>query len=444
MHSSNMKNYIKSISWERVFAWFVFLLFIRFLFDRLRAGYSIIMGKSTIDYSTFDISDWLINYEGGFIRRGIMGQILWEFEQINLYDVRIAITIICFATSIVILVLTYRIFKEEGWSILIIPTGFIFGFTIFGLGGRRDLISLMLTYLIFFFFKKVNTHTGKKVLWWVLFYFISVLQILIHEASFFYTFPILILFLFQKNRNNQLELRTNCMACLIQFMPIIVTMAIVCFFKGDQKTAEIIWNSWNNIFANYPYQGDTTIIGAGVDALSWGTQETFINHLRAGYIGVNSPSFLRIPIVIFNLFAAYFLVSRINTIDMGIFRKKQMDNVFMSNIVLVQFVAMIPMFTVLSCDWGRTIPYWLLTSLFFYHIFRNDKIEIMHYLTNTSQMIQYNISSISILRNKYTYILLVLLSPIPGACAPFDSANTFQQGIISTLHITFYNITTFL
>lgn len=439
-----MKNYIKNISWERVLAWLVFLLFIRFLFDRLRASYSIIMGKTSIDYCTFDISDWLINYEGGFIRRGILGQILLEFEHFHLYDVRIAITIICFITSFAILLLLIRIFKEEGWSMLIIPTGFVLGFTIFGLGGRRDLLSLLLTYLIFFLFMKINTHTGRRTVWWLLFYLFSVLQIIIHEASFFYTFPILLLFLFQKNRNSRWTLSKNCKACLLQFIPIIITMAIVCISKGDQKSAETIWNSWNNVFANFPYQGDTTIIGAGVEALSWETQETFVNHLKAGYLGVNSPSFLRIPLVLFNILAAYILVSHINTVDMGIYRKKQMDNVLMSNVLIIQFVAMIPMFTVLSCDWGRKIPYWLLTSLFFYHLFKSEKNEIMNDLTKASHNIQNLISNNSILRNQYTYILLVLLSPIPGACAPFDSANTFQQGIITTWQSTINNLITFL
>ena len=69
--------------------------------------------------------------------------------------------------------------------------------------------------------------------------------------------------------------------------------------------------------------------------------------------------------------------------------------------------------------------------------------KIMSDLTKASQYIQNFVSNSSILRNQYTYILLVLLSPIPGACAPFDSANTFQQGIISTLQITFNNIITF-
>lgn len=439
-----MKNCFKIINCERLLAWLILLLFIKFILDRLRFSCSIILGKSTIDYNTFDISDWLINYESGFIRRGIMGQILWNIEQLHLYDIRIAITIICVVTSFIILFLTYRIFKEEGWSILTIPTGFIFGFTLFGLGGRRDMLSLLLTYAIFWSFKNIFSSKGKKSLWWFIFYSISILQILIHEASFFYTFPIIMLFLFLKHEDTQQSLRQSCTTSLLQFMPIIIAMAIVCIFKGNQETANIIWNSWNKIFTTFPANDNTTSIGAGVDALSWGAQETFINHLKAGYIGTNSPSIMRIPIVLFNLLAAYLLVSRINNIDMGIYKNKQMDHVVMSNILLVQFIAMIPMFTFLSCDWGRTIPYWLLSSLFFYHIFKNEKIGSMYHLTKVSQKIQNHISHNSILRNKYTYLLLVLLSPVPGACAPFDSANTFQQGFIATLQSILNTIITYL
>ena len=439
-----MIKYIKTIYCQRVLAWLVFLLYAKFSIDRLRYSFSIILGKSTIDYNTFDISDWLINYESGFIRRGIMGQILWNIEQFHLYDVRMAITIICVASSFAILFLVYRVFKEEGWSFLIIPTGFIFGFTIFGLGGRRDLLSLLITYAIFYSFKNIFSRTDKRHLWWFVFYSISILQILIHEASFFYTFPILMLFLFLKNKDDQLSFRKNCTTGILQFIPIFIAMAIVCIFKGNQETANIIWNSWNKIFIAFPDNDNTTSIGDGVNALSWGAQETFINHLKAGYIGTNSPSFIRIPIVLFNILAAYLLVTRINTIDMGIYKNKQMNHVLMSNVLLIQVVAMIPMFTVLSCDWGRTIPYWLLSSLFFYHIFKDEKIEFLHHLTKTSQITQNYISYNPLLRNKYTYLLLVLLSPIPGACAPFDSANTFQQGFIVTFQSILNNLITYL
>ena len=411
------------------FSWIIFLLFARFVIDRLTLLYSIIIGKTYVDYNSFDISDWLINYEGGFIRRGILGQILWEVEQLHLYDVRIAIAIICLVTSIILLIIIIRIFKEEGWSMLIIPTGFLFGFTVFNLGGRRDMISLLLTFVIFMLYNMKISHQRKNSFWCFLFYLVSIIQILVHEASFFYTFPILILYDFKIIRNKQ-SFCIKSLLCLLHFMPMIITMVIVCIFKGSSNVAEFIWISWKEVFNNFPCYCDTTMIGKGVDALAWGAKETFLNHLRAGYLGFHSPSYLRIPIVFFNFFAAYLLITRINAIDMKIWEKRQMNNVLMSNILLIQLLAMIPMFTILSCDWGRTIPYWLFSSLFFYHVFKYKQIEFFPFLTIVSRKFQTIISNNPILRNNYTYILLVLLCPIPGACAPFDFANTFQQGFI--------------
>lgn len=428
-----MENILKQIRFEFILAWLVFLLFIRVLYDRLTAFYHILIDTSNIDYRDFEISDWLINYEGGFVRRGLIGQILLNMEQIHLYDVRLAISIICLTTSIVLLLLIVRIFKEEGWSFLILPTGFIFGFTLFRLGGRRDLLSFLLTYIIFLLFRKVVSRSGNKVVWWILFYAVSVLQILVHEASFFYTFPILMLFLFQKQRN--FPFIRNCMSCLLRFMPILLAMAVVCIFKGDSNTAIIIWNSWGDVFTHFPCDCNLTVIGDGVNALTWGAQETFINHLTASYIGTHSPSYFHIPIAIFNLFAAYYLASRINAIDMGFYKNKVMDKVYMSNVLLIQFIAMIPMFTVLSCDWGRTIPYWILTSLFFYHLFKEDRIESLPFLTGISYKAQNQISSNTVLYNNYTYIILVLVTPIPFACAPFDYSNTFQQGMLNFEYI---------
>ena len=421
--------FMKDINRVRIIAWCVFVLFAQFVLDRLSAVYSIIIGKTVLNYRTFDISDWLINYEGGFIRRGILGQLLWEFEKLHLYDVRIAITLICFITSITVLLIIIRIFKDEGWSMLILPTGFAMGFTLFNLGGRRDMLSLLLTFLIFFLFKKVYKRSEGKIVWWLIFYVVSILQLLIHEASFFYTFPILIILYYFKNRNTQLSICRNWGSCLLHFTPVFLTMTIVCIFNGDTNTAEIIWTSWGKVFSHFPCNSDTTIIGEGVDALTWGTQETFANHLKAAYIGSHSPSYWRIPLVLFNIFASYLLVSRINAVDMGLYRKKQMDHVSMSNVLLIQFASMIPMFTVLSCDWGRTIPYWLFSSLFVYHIFKTEKTEAFCYLSKISHNLQNYISSNKILCSNYTYILLVLLCPISGACAPFDFANTFQQGI---------------
>ena len=46
------------------------------------------------DYESYQISDWMINYEGGFVRRGLMGQLLLYANSVHNFDVRYAILII--------------------------------------------------------------------------------------------------------------------------------------------------------------------------------------------------------------------------------------------------------------------------------------------------------------------------------------------------------------
>lgn len=418
----HMNSYSKKIIGERTFAWIVFLLFIGIVTR------TIVMGCTyySTDYCSYEISEWLINYEGGFVRRGIIGQLLYWIEQQQQYDVRIVIMVICIVSSVIISGLTLHIFHKEGWSILLIPTGFAYGYTLFSLWGRKDFLSLLLTFLIFISFKSVILHKRIKLLWWIVFYFLSILQLLIHEASFFYSFPIIALLLFQHYRKQQLTICKSCLACFIRFFPIIIVMSAVCIFKGDLTIAETIWKSWESIFKEYPSDYSSSTIGEGVGALAWEATNTFADHLSSSYMGFYSPSYARIPIVLTNFIATYFIISRVNTINMGLTHKKQMDNVTMSNIAIIQFFALLPMYTFLSCDWGRTIPYWVISSLFFYHIFKDVNYEFPRFITHISRKMQNLISENFVFSSPYTYILLVFLIPIPRIFAPFDFMNTFQ------------------
>lgn len=417
-----MNSFVKWIKSERIFAWIVFSMFIGIVIR------SIVMGGVyyTSDYRSYGISEWLINYEGGFVRRGIIGQLLYYIEQLQLYDVRTCIMIICIISSIIILCLTLQIFRKEGWALLILPTGFVFGFTLFSLWGRKDFLSLILTFLIFISFKSILTHKRKKIAWWIVFYFLSTFQLLMHEASFFYTFPILAVLLYQKYRNHLWTVCKSCLACFICFIPILIIMSVVCLYKGDITVAETIWNSWGMVFESYPSEYGFMPIGEGVGALSWEATKTFTDHLYSSYVGHYTPSYTRIPIVLLNFIATYYIISRVNTVNMGLYPKKQMNNISMSNIVLIQFVAMLPMYTFLSCDWGRTIPYWVISSLYFYHVFNEVNYEYPKILNLISRKIQLYISCNSFLSSPYTYILAVFLIPIPRIFAPFDFMNTFQ------------------
>ena len=87
------------------------------------------------------------------------------------------------------------------------------------------------------------------------------------------------------------------------------------------------------------------------------------------------------------------------------------------------------MFTILSCDWGRTIPYWIISSFFFYHTFKGGQVAFTPLLSRMSTAVQQFITGNRFLRSPYTYITLVLLAPVPSYFAPLDHINTIQQRI---------------
>ena len=410
-------------NYEKAFSWLVFVLF---LAATCLNSFGKILHREFLhaSYQSWEISEWLINYEGGFVRRGLTGQLLWSLEQWFPYDIRVALMGICIIASAIFLCLILRVFKKEGWSLLIIPTGFCLGFTLFNLWGRRDYISLMLTFSLFLLFRHVLRHP-RQWLAWVAFYILSALQLLMHEASFFYTFPILMLYGFHHHRGQRLSIAKSLCTSALQFLPVVLVMGAACIFKGNENVAQAIWDSWGPVVGRY--QADVSKMGWGVFALTWSPELIFPSHFSTSLMGDVSPAVWRIPLVLLNLLAGYYLVTRLNAVDMGLYRPKPMNHVMMSNVALIQFVAMLPMFTVLSCDWGRTIPYWVISSLMFYHVFKQEPTTFASPLTSVSSRIQEKISKSKVLSSPYTYILLVLLAPVPTYNAPLDHVNTFQQ-----------------
>lgn len=428
------KRYYKTI--KLFFIWLVFILFstpccLRFL--------SVMKFQPTLyNYWLYGISDWLINYEGGFVRRGIVGQFLWIVEQIHFYDPRIPILAILIVSSVLVLFLMVRVFVKNGWSLMILPTGFCLGFIFLNIEGRRDCLSLLLTFLIFMFYKKLMFQS-KNMSLWLAFYILSIIQVLMQEASFFYTFPLLMLCCYMDMDGQICSMRIKLLKCIVQFSPILLAMLSVCLFKGNENVVHDIWNSWKEVFVFYASDSSQSMeIGMGVKALAWNSSNTFVNHLKWAYLGYNTLSYWNILFVSFNWMAAYYLVTRLDVVDMGLYPKQRMEYVFMSNVVLLQFVAMLPMFTFLSCDWGRTMPYWVVSSLFFYHIFKHNKILFPIPVVRMSEKIQNYISLNKYFYSPYTYILIILLAPIPFCFAPLDGVTL--QGVLRDMIIKKINL----
>jgi len=423
-------------STEICFSWLVFISFAIALLYRKTNVWD---NYSDLRYYDILVSDWLINYEGGFVRRGLIGQFMWELEHIFSFDVRLFIGAIIIISSITLVTILLRMFKKEGWPILLLPTGCCLGYTIFNYFGRRDLLSIILSIVIFYLYK--NTRSRLEWKYMLLFYLISIIQILIHEASFFYTFFFLIIVEFM-GKSQYYQLKDNIALCVLRFSPILITFLLVSLYHGNQEVANNIWASWKDIFDVHPDGTSNETVGSGMQYLVSDLLSAAKYHLSVAYKGGLYPEYWRALLCLFNFISVYYMTTRINTVNMLIFRPLKMEHVIMSDIVLMQFIFMLPMFTILSCDWGRTFPYLFITSISLYVLFHDSNIIFPHFIHKISINIQEKISSICLLRSPFFYLFIVFITPIPSFDAPDFSErvhNNFQYLFMSSL-TQFWNI----
>lgn len=119
--------------------------------------------NSIYTFQFFDFSDLFINYQGGFIRRGLLGEIFYHFYLKGINPVYLAY-IISLLSYVVIVVYMIRNFRKHGYALEFLPISFLLGGVgIFGLAFfRRDFIIMCIFLLI------VKLWKSLPFRWWVL------------------------------------------------------------------------------------------------------------------------------------------------------------------------------------------------------------------------------------------------------------------------------------
>ena len=385
-----------------------------------------------LNYCEWGISEWLINYQGGFVRRGLFGQGLFLLYQLHPFNLRFALLTISVLTSFLFLILIVRIFIRRGWSMAILPLGCCFFFTFLSIAQRKDFILLLLTYAVFTIYKHYLTR--KSVCSFILLAFLSVLLILIHEAAFFFCFPIMALYTWAYGRRASVSLSWHVRQWLA-FVPAVCALAFITIFKGNGNAAQAIWMSWGDAFRAFPdgansLSSQLCYMGYSVEALSWSLHRAMEIHLSLnffGYYPIRQPYLIIVCVPLWiGMFACYYyLVTRLNTVDIFAYRKSANVADEVSNTLLAQFVFMLPLFTVLSCDFGRTLPYWVFSSLMAVDCFGKLSIKRLEWVSLWCQ---------KPLRRRFfnhplTYTLAVLIAPLIFASSPI---NSYQMRLLTT------------
>ncbi|SOD14990.1 hypothetical protein [Pedobacter xixiisoli] len=348
------KNILINIS----FFAFVVILLNRFI-KHILTGYT---------KDSWGITEFLINYQGGFVRRGLLGEILlsiYNTTGISPYSIIIST---CILAYIALATFFVRSIIKQGYPLVFLPFVFFLGNPIINnFWVRKDVILVLLFIAAIYWADKKSNIS-------LIFYnlFLSI-ALLIHESIGFFCLPILCLLLCKEELKQPNGYFKTILTSIYKLVPSILVFLCVIYFKGSKLVADKIWDSWKLI--SFPF--DTYVVNeppTAVDGISW----TTIHGLR--YTLKNLVAFesgIYIPLAWFlTLVAIYYVLTNTSTLNFRLLNytpKRKFDKSIVSATLLFQFLAVSPLF-ILGCDYGRWVFFWATSSFALILIIPQEKL----------------------------------------------------------------------
>lgn len=326
-----------------------------------KALYSAI--KSLVVSNWGNYADYLFNYSGGFIRRGLIGELLIFLKDTFSISPLVVAYIISVTGYIIVAWFVISRFKKEGYGLNVLIMGFTLGgILIFGIEAmRRDYIELSLLIAIIWSFKRLSTYQ-----WVILSNLIAVFAIMMHEASFFFIVPLCILL-----SNIRIH---NIFKSVAFWIPSIIVFGLCCLRKGDSEMFSQVIATAQSLAPEAFVDGNTPGLLTFIEK---SMAETFKFHIQINF--TEPISHISIPVGIITVF--YFIYVPCITIAMlKAFSPSNIGNRRIASLLSLigfQFICLIPMFTVLSCDIARVSLYWIMSAIIVWLILNDREIESM-------------------------------------------------------------------
>lgn len=308
------------------------------------------------DYNSYGLSEFLVNFQGGFVRRGLLGELLYRLCSVLHVPPTYIIIPACYLAYFACLGIFLRLFRkrELNWWLILSP--FMCGITIYIV--RKD---YMLILMLLAMYGLIARHGSKNAVTLAGVITLSCLGLFLHEAFIFWGLPIVFLLLLSQSKR----------AGIAYGAIICATFLVLAYFKGDSAVALRIHQSWR---ALCPHELTDTI-PATINSLGWSTGETAMSHFTLNFLDKIGPVpvwCLR-PIV---LLCSYYLVTNI----FYVFRRSassftDTDRTNLSALYLFSLVMLLPMFLFLSCDYGRLYQYATISALGTFVIFKPARLS---------------------------------------------------------------------
>ena len=376
---------------------------------------------NAVQLDAWQYGEWLINYQNGFVRRGLIGEGIYLFSVI--FDNNLQLTFILIISIIVLLYyyLNYLLLKGIehnfiNYFIIFSPLFYLFLVVISKIGIKKEIILYIFYLLYLIHLSKKNFNIKKNWIFILLFPFL----LLNHEGQFFYLPYLIVPLIFLIKKNEMLELKFQSLVLIIISSLVLIMLynykgtlehtLTICQSLGKYVPAKCDW--WGPIFA---LSLNPTDDWSGNFNIQW--VFSYIHNDYKAYFGF-------LFYILYSFLPFYFFFKFVN------FKK----NKYLINekrffyILVTLFIYSLPLFH-LGDDWSRwfSIHFHLLAFLIFFF----QRMKLIDFQNNLS-FIKLNNNLINQKMRKYFFIFLFFYA------TSFHHLHFFWEGV--RLEFTYYKI----
>ena len=305
------------------------------------------------------ISEWLINYQGGFTKRGIIGEIC--FFTANLFKLELRFVIYLFQISIlgIYFYLIFQFFKKLKSDFLILLSIFSPIFLLYPIAelevlGRKE-IFVFIGYILFL--NLTNTRFKKKEDLLFIIFALPILSLIWEPVIFFIPFFIGAL-IFKYNVLNLKQL----FKILIYFVPFIFISIFIALNPISDENHRLMAESLMNNFDERCYMSCALLL----------SKSTILHQFTANLHLYSFEIIFRYSLIILIGFGPLFAISKFSKIRTKCFFFKNFKNLLIPIIFLIS--PLIILFA-MGSDWGRWVNItYTFAVLFYFQLLKNQNI----------------------------------------------------------------------
>ncbi len=368
------------------------------------------------------ISEWLINYQGGFIKRGLIGEICFQIA-IH-FDLSLRFVIFLFQSLIysIFLILIYRFFRNIPTNLIIILSIFTPIFLLYPVAeievlARKETF-VFIGFLLFLNISNFN-YSSNLPLYYV-FFILPIICLIWEPMIFFFPFIASVLVIILKNNQNE----TLLSKITICFIPALIVAMLTATNPITPENHSIMANSLKENFGEDCYMSCGMLL----------SRSSIISQFLGIYDAVMFESLIRYPLIILIGFGPIFLLSFNTKLKIKILFFKRFKNLLYP--ILLVLAPVLVLFTMMG-DWGRIVNIsYTFTVLFYFYLLQNNLIKIdLEKITKKISFIQNKKSLLVVFFVLYTFgwtpqtTLRGDVSSFPGYRIPYKTVKILYQKI---------------